>query len=174
MKRRRGHRERRGRAARLARHYRDAEGISTGEIASRLGRSPATIREYLYDPDRSKARALRQRYRGVCRDCGKSTSGAGPTRPRERCTRCNGTASAKWSKPQIEAALRAWQVRYGAPARSSDLSMSYARRRGGHRLARLQTGWEQGRWPALSVVQYHFGTLAAANTAALENRTHDR
>jgi hypothetical protein len=157
----------RARAVRLARHYRDAERLSIGDIAVRLGRSPATIREYLYDPHRSKATALRQRYRGVCRDCGAPTSGAGPTRSRDRCARCNEAASAKWTSKRIEAALRAWHERYGAPARYCDLSMSYARRHGGQRLARLQGGWDGGAWPAASVVQYHFGSVRAANQAAL-------
>lgn len=157
----------RARAVRLARHYRDAERLSIGAIAGRLGRSPATIHEYLYDPHRSKATALRQRYQGVCRDCGAPTSGAGPTRSRDRCARCNGAASAKWTRGRIEAALRTWQARYGAPARYCDLSMTYARRHGGQRLARLQAGWDGGGWPAASVVQYHFGSVRAANHAAL-------
>ena len=42
-------RERR-RAAALARHYRDAEGLSIREISRRLGRTEATIQAYLYDP----------------------------------------------------------------------------------------------------------------------------
>jgi DNA-binding NarL/FixJ family response regulator len=40
----------RRRAVALARHYRDAEGLSIGQIADRLGRSPATIKAYFYDP----------------------------------------------------------------------------------------------------------------------------
>lgn len=164
MRRAAGERER---AAKLARHYRDTERLSIDDIAARLGREPATIREYLYDPDRCKARALRERYRGVCRDCGASTSGAGPLRPRERCARCNGAASGKWSAQRIEAALRAWRALYGEPARWSDLSSTYARRRGGERLRRLSAGWQDGPWPAVSVVQYHFGTLQDANRAAL-------
>jgi DNA-binding NarL/FixJ family response regulator len=36
----------RRRAVALARHYRDAEGLSIRQIADRLGRSPATIKAY--------------------------------------------------------------------------------------------------------------------------------
>ena len=75
----------------------------------------------------------------------------------------------------IEAALRAWVARHGKPAKSTDLSLSYATsqagRDGGVRLRRLQAGWEHGRWPAPSVVQYHFGTVKAANRAALQATT---
>jgi hypothetical protein len=40
----------RRRAVALARHYREAEGLSIVQIADRLGRSPATIKAYFYDP----------------------------------------------------------------------------------------------------------------------------
>ena len=40
----------RRRAAALARHYRDVERLSIAEIARRLGRAPATVKAYLYDP----------------------------------------------------------------------------------------------------------------------------
>jgi DNA-binding NarL/FixJ family response regulator len=42
--------EERRRAAALARHYRDQEGLPIAEIARRLGRAQATIKAYLYDP----------------------------------------------------------------------------------------------------------------------------
>ena len=64
----------RRRAAALARHYRDEEGLSIAEIARRLGRAPATIKAYLYDPTGERAREVKERYRGVCRGCGASTS----------------------------------------------------------------------------------------------------
>ena len=64
----------RRRAAALARHYRDQEGLTIAEIARRLGRAEATVRAYLYDPTGEKAREVKARYRGVCRSCGAPTS----------------------------------------------------------------------------------------------------
>ena len=63
----------RRRAVALARHYREAEGLSIAEIASRLGRARATIKAYFYDPTGEKARAVKARYVGVCRGCGAYT-----------------------------------------------------------------------------------------------------
>ena len=63
----------RRRAVALARHYREVEGLSIAQIADRLGRSPATIKAYFYDPTGEKARAVKARYQGVCRGCGAYT-----------------------------------------------------------------------------------------------------
>ena len=52
----------RRRAAALARHYRDEEGLSIAEIARRLGRAEAPVKAYLYDPTGAKARAVTARY----------------------------------------------------------------------------------------------------------------
>jgi AraC-like DNA-binding protein len=60
----------RRRAVALARHYREFEGLSIRQIADRLGRSPATVKAYFYDPTGEKARAVKARYQGVCRGCG--------------------------------------------------------------------------------------------------------
>ncbi len=46
----------RRRAVALARHYRDAEGLLIRQIADRLGRSPATIKAYFYDPSHANKR----------------------------------------------------------------------------------------------------------------------
>lgn len=155
-------------AAALARHYREVERLSVTEIAARLGRQSATVRSYLYDPDASKARALKASYRGSCEGCGVRTSGGdGPGQAKALCPRCRGRVSSTWNRERIEHALRAWRARYGEPALSTDLSRNYAERYGGERLRRLEAGWEGGRWPSLGVVQYHFGTVAKANHAAL-------
>ncbi|MBV8998760.1 MAG: response regulator transcription factor [Solirubrobacterales bacterium] len=46
----------RRRAVALARHFREAEGLSIAQIADRLGRSPATIKAYFYDPSEANKR----------------------------------------------------------------------------------------------------------------------
>jgi hypothetical protein len=57
-------RDRRGAVA-LAQHYREPGGLSSAEIAQRLGRSPATATAtatataYFYDPTGEKARAVK-------------------------------------------------------------------------------------------------------------------
>lgn len=161
----------RARAAKLARHYRDEQHLTVTEIARLLGRAPATISAYLYDPDAAKAKRVKRRYRGVCRKCGASTWGPGPDGAATLCARCNGATTRKWQPSQIEVALRAWHAMFGKPASSTDLSLTHARsaaaRDGGVRLRRLQGGWSGGQWPAASVVQYHYGTVERANRIAL-------
>ena len=112
----------RRRAAQLARHYQDQERLSIAEIARRLGRAEATIKAYLYDPTGDKARAVKARYRGVCRGCG------APTAPRNGkgdayayCKRCHpGAIAPQWTRERVREAMRAWQARYGAAPSSYD------------------------------------------------------
>jgi IS30 family transposase len=60
----------RRRAVALARHYREAEGMSIAQIAERLGRAPATIKGYFYDPADANKRPTDspRRYRQPRRD----------------------------------------------------------------------------------------------------------
>jgi transcriptional regulator with XRE-family HTH domain len=46
----------RRRAVALAQHYRQSEGLSIAQIAERLGRSPATVKSYFYDPSHANKR----------------------------------------------------------------------------------------------------------------------
>ena len=156
----------RRRAARLARHYRDQEGLSIAEIARRLGRAEATIKAYLYDPTGEKARAVKARYRGVCRGCG------APTAPRNGkgdayayCKRCHpGAIAPQWTRERVREAMRAWRARYGAAPSSYDWSRTHARRRGGEALKRLHAA----EWPAPSTVTDLYGTWAAARADAFD------
>src|SRR5947209_20571727 len=104
----------RRRAVALARHYREFEGLSIREIAERLGRSPATIKAYFYDPTGTKARAVKARYVGVCRGCGAYTqprNGKGDAYA--YCKACHpGAIRPRWTPVRVLAAKCAWSDRY--------------------------------------------------------------
>src|SRR6201992_3985210 len=101
----------RRRAVALARHYREAEGLSIAQIADRLGRSQATIKAAFYDPTGQKARAVKARYVGVCRGCGAYTqprNGKGDAYA--YCKRCHpGAIAPKWTRERVREAMHAWR-----------------------------------------------------------------
>ncbi len=150
----------------LARHYREYEGLSIRQIASRLGRSPATIKAYFYDPTGEKARAVKARYVGVCRGCGAYTqprNGKGDAYA--YCKRCHpGAIERRWTRELVVSAMLAWRERYGRWPSSYDWSRTHARWRGEQALRRLAGG----DWPAASVVSGLFGSWAVAREVAAE------
>ncbi len=166
----------RRRAVALARHYREFEGLSIRQIADRLGRSPATMKAYLYDPTGEKARGVKARgvkarYVGVCRGCGAHTqprNGKGDAC--SYCKRCHpGAIKRRWTQELVISAMRAWRERYGRWPSSYDWSRTHARRRGEQALRRLAGG----HWPAASVVTVVFGSWAVAHQAAAEKTAGD-
>jgi hypothetical protein len=150
----------RRRAVALAQHYRQSEGLSITQIAERLGRSPATIKVYFYDPTREKARAVKARYQGVCRGCGAYTqprNGKGDAYA--YCEACHpGAIGRRWTRARVVEAMLDWRRRYGRLPSSYDWSRTHARRRGGEALKRLR----EGDWPSASVVTSVLGSWAAA------------
>jgi len=154
----------RRRAVALARHYREFEGLSIAQIAERLGRSPATVKAYFYDPTGEKTRAVKARYVGLCRGCGAYTqprNGKGDAYA--YCKRCHpGAIAPQRTREWVRDAMCAWQARYGRPPSSTDWSRSHAARRGGDALARLQ----DADWPASSTVVDLYGSWAAARADA--------
>ena len=154
----------RRRAVALARHYREFEGLSIRQIADRLGRSPATVKAYFYEPTGETARAVKARYVGVCRGCGAYTqprNGKGDAYA--YCKACHpGAIAPRWTPELVLEAMREWRVRFGRVPSSYDWSRTHARRRGGEALERLG----RGEWPAASVAGNLFGTWAAARAAA--------
>jgi AraC-like DNA-binding protein len=153
----------RRRAVALARHYRELEGLSIAQIAGRLGRSPATIKVYFYDPTGEKARAVKARYQGVCRGCGAYTqprNGKGDAYA--YCKACHpGAINRRWTRELVLEAMREWRARYGQLASSYDWSRTHARLRGGEAQARLV----EGDWPSASVVTDVFGRWRLARAA---------
>ncbi|MGO9497794.1 MAG: hypothetical protein ACLQA5_13970 [Solirubrobacteraceae bacterium] len=156
-------RERR-RAAALARHYRDEEGLSIAEIARRLGRAAATVKAYLYDPTGDKARAVKRRYQGVCRGCGAQTAARGGKGDAYAyCKSCHpGAIAPTRTREWVRDAMHEWRQRYGRPPSSTDWSRTHARRRGGEALKRFQAR----DWPAPSTVIDIYGSWPTAHTDA--------
>jgi AraC-like DNA-binding protein len=153
----------RRRAVALARHYREFERLSIRQIADRLGRSPATVKAYFYDPTGEKARAVKARYVGVCRGCGAYTqprNGKGDAYA--YCKACHpGAIERRWTRERVLGAMTEWRSRYGWLPSSYDWSRTHAGRRGGEALKRLA----EGEWPASSVVSRLFGTWDVARAA---------
>jgi AcrR family transcriptional regulator len=153
----------RRRAVALARHYREFEGLSIRQIADRLGRSPATVKAYFYDPTGEKARAVKARYVGVCRGCGAYTqprNGKGDAYA--YCKACHpGAIERRWTRDRVLDAMRAWHELYGRLPSAYDWSRTHARRRGHEALDRLAAG----QWPAASVITALFGSWPAARAA---------
>ena len=112
----------RGRAVALAHHFREAEGLSIVQIAERLGRSPATVKAYFYDPTGERAKAVKARYVGVCRSCGAYTqprNGKGDAYA--YCKRCHpGATEQRWTRERVVEAMLHWCMRYGRLPSSYD------------------------------------------------------
>jgi AraC-like DNA-binding protein len=161
----------RRRAVALSRHFREAEGLSIAEIADRLGRSPATIKAYFYDPTGEKARAVKARYIGVCRGCGAYTqprNGKGDAYA--YCKACHpGAIERRWTRERVVEAMLDWRRRYERLPSSYDWSRTHARRRGGEPLRRLADGV----WPAASLVTRLFGAWAVASAAAQRQESQE-
>ena len=150
----------------LARHFREAEGLSIAQIADRVGRSPATVKAYFYDPTGEKARAVKARYVGVCRGCGAYTqprNGKGDAYA--YCKACHpGAIEPRWTRERVLDAMRHWHHRHGRLPSSYDRSRTHARRRGGGALERLSTG----DWPSAAAATAVYGSWKAARAVAAE------
>jgi hypothetical protein len=114
----------RRRATALARHYRDAQQLPIAEIARRLGRAPSTVKAYLYDPTGEKAKAVKARYRGYCRNCGADTSPRnGKSDAHLFCRRCHpGGATPQWTRARVRDAMRRWAELYGVAPSSYEVT----------------------------------------------------
>jgi AraC-like DNA-binding protein len=140
----------RRRAVARARHYRESEGLSIAQIAERLGRSPATVKAYFYDPTGEKALAVKARYLGVCRGCGAYTQPRNGKGDAYRyCKRCHpGAIQRKWTRERVIAAMGEWRTHYGRLPSSYDWLPTHAQRRGGSALKRLNSGNGHRRAPS--------------------------
>jgi AraC-like DNA-binding protein len=153
----------RRRVVALAHHFREAEGLSIAQIAERLGRSPATVKAYFYDPTGERHGRSKHDTWGIAGAAApirsRATARATPT----HCKRCHpGAIPRRWTRERVLDAMCDWRTRYGRLPSSYDWSMTHARRRGGEARRRL----ESGGWPSASVVTTVWGSWGTARLAA--------
>src|SRR6202165_4099119 len=157
-------------AVALASHYREAEGLSIAQIAGRLGRSPATVKAYFYDPTGEKARAVKARYQG-CAGAAARTRSLGTARATRTRTARPATLARSSLAGHATASSPPCARGMSATGRSlrptTGRARTHARRRGGRAPERLA----KGEWAAARGVSDLFVTWAAAREAAVSRGT---
>lgn len=92
----------------------EAQGMTSGEIARKLGISYGYAREIRGDPDGVRAKERKESYRGKCIDCGRATDGSnGRAGAPERCREC--ASDYYWAKNKVwtrESCIAAMQLFY--------------------------------------------------------------
>jgi hypothetical protein len=100
-------------------------------IAARLGVSVRTVNDYLWDPDGSKRRAIKDRTvpRGICRTCGRPTSYSGRNRISDYCSEHREDGKPRrMTRAKATHQVREFTQRTGIVLTTTDLE-SYERRR---------------------------------------------
>ena len=150
----------RRRAVELARHIREVEGRSIAQVAERLGRSPARVKAYFYDPTGEKARAVR----------GDTSACAAAARPTPSRATAKATLTVTASAAIPGAIRPRWTEKWCSSGRretaGSYLPMTgprtHAKRRGGTAARRLS----EGEWPTASFVSALVRSWERAGEAA--------
>lgn len=149
-------------------------------VAADLGVPAKTVRSWVNDDyaerSRVSSRRCKQRYRGVCVDCGKSTSYNGvDTHGAKRCLACSSAwwqapeqraARTKWPRERIVERIREWNDMYGTPPTAKDWNPWAARFELGHEERAQRFLLADGHWPWFTVVARRFGTWNTAIEAA--------
>ena len=95
-------------------------GYPVKKIAEILGMKPGGVSAIINDPDGSKQKTRRERYRGVCRECGKETDGSSGFNAPTLCASCHGKSTRVWTREMIIDAILRWAHEYGQPPVVSD------------------------------------------------------
>lgn len=137
--------------------------MATRDIAARLGVTPSTIRDYLSDPEGTKARARRtSKAPGQCARCGRETGPNRGSRVFLHCPACAASCRSRWTRESAIGAYHDWLARFSSEPTSTDWNRTAASRRGGQAVTRFTSG----RWPTSSVIVRLFDNWAQFTAAA--------
>lgn len=146
--------------AEIAARLRD-KGYTVRKIAEELGISRTYADGLLKDPDGSKDRARKEKYKGRCEDCGNPTTykkGGGTARHCKDCAKSH-NGNSYWTKELIIDAIKRFAEIHGRrPSSSEWLSVREKHKRLGRN--------SDERYPYAATVLYHFGSWADAIEAA--------
>lgn len=96
------------------------EGRTNKYICITLGLSASSLRNIINDPEGSKQKARRERYRGTCQECGRKTDGSSGYNAPKLCVHCSGEKHKIWTREKIVTAIQEWAKEHGRPPRASD------------------------------------------------------
>lgn len=135
-------------------------GLIAREIAPLLGVGRGYVQQLLTDPDGSRERARKERYRIPCPGCGRllnGSDGRGPHAP-TRCLPCRALDAKVWDQAALIEAGRAFAAIHGRAPAACDWNVSQARALGhDERVKRYE---EEG-WPPTGACQREFGSWSA-------------
>jgi len=99
---------------------RDLYGCSGKRIAELMGCSVKTVYAIINDPDGSKQKTRRERYRGTCVDCGAKTDGSSGYNAPKRCDACTRHHTKIWTQEAVIGAIQKWARLHGKPPASRE------------------------------------------------------
>jgi hypothetical protein len=139
------------------------------DISAELGICPSWTSALLNDPDGSRDRARKDRYRQPCEVCGTLTGGGEGRKEHPRCRLCAqrlAVRTPKWPKELLVARIQEWNDLYGEPPASTDWNPHWLET-GGNDPDRARR-WRDGHphWPWFTVVHREFGGWNPAIEAA--------
>lgn len=101
------------------------QGFSWKEVAAQAGMTYSAVRNLYNDPDGSKQKARRERYRRPCPTCGTMMDGSGGMKVQPtHCKTCAPAENRLWTREAVIDAIQRWAAEHGRPPSASQWTRS--------------------------------------------------
>lgn len=139
------------------------QGLTQSAIARAEGVGHTFVSAVLRDPAGDWDRERKQRYRGVCENCGAATDGSNGHKGAPRfCKDCIGREMARWDREKCVAAIRLYHETFRVWPRASDFTLVLGHALTAERQALAAARNAAGDWPDVNTVQRYCGSWNAA------------